>query len=175
MSLINISKKYKIVVSVFATVLIFIGYYLSVYKSFNYQSNNDSYGNVLMIISIGMFPMLWLNISRHPQWEKYATIIPMVVFSFIIILGLSAKRKEYLEIELYKYGTNSIGIVTGFEIETHRRGKQTDYATFKYELRSKQFIQRVENYEGQFKLHQNLNLKISKRNPEMFKILSTAK
>ena len=59
MSLITISKNNKILVSVIATILIFIGYYLAVYKSFNYQSNNDTIGNVMMLISISLFLNLW--------------------------------------------------------------------------------------------------------------------
>ena len=75
MSLIKISKRNKIVVSVIATILIFVGYYLAIYKSFSYQSNNDTIGNVMMIISMGLFPMLWLNIADNSKWKKYAYII----------------------------------------------------------------------------------------------------
>ena len=71
MSLITISKNNKILVSVIATILIFIGYYLAVYKSFSYQSNNDTIGNVMMLISISLFPMLWLNINENSKWKKY--------------------------------------------------------------------------------------------------------
>ena len=175
MSLITISKRNKIIVSIIAIFLIFVGYYLSIYKSFSYQSSNDTYGNVMMIISISLFPMLWLNIGKNSKWEKFATIAPMVIISFVLIIGMGIKRDEYLENELNKNGTNSIGVITGFEIETHRRGRQTDYATFKYEFEHKQLIQRIENYDNEYKLNQNLKLKISKNNPEMFKILENEK
>lgn len=174
MSLITISKRNKIIVSIVATILIFVGYYLSVYNSFSYQSNNDITGNVMMIISISLFPMLWLNIGKNSKWEKFATIAPMVIISIFLIIVMISKKNEYLEDELNKYGTNTIGKVTGFEIETHKSSK-TDYATFKYEFENKQFIQRIENYDNEYELNQNLNIKISKINPEMFKIIETKK
>jgi heme/copper-type cytochrome/quinol oxidase subunit 4 len=174
MSLIKISKRNKIIVSVIATFLIFIGYYLAIYKSFSYQSNNDTIGNVMMIISIGLFPMLWLNIAENSKWKKYAYVAPMVIISIVLIIMMIAKKKEYLEKELKEYGKDVVGRVTGFEVEHHRRSK-TDYATFKYEFENKQYIQRIENYDYEYKINQNLNLKISKRNPEMFKIIETRK
>ncbi|WP_264565065.1 hypothetical protein [Flavobacterium sp. N3904] len=81
----------------------------------------------------------------------------MVVISIIIIIGISIKRENYLEGELNKNGINRIGKVTGFEIEHYRRSK-TDYAIFKYEFENKQFIQRIENYDNEYKLNQNLCL-----------------
>ena len=174
MSLIKISKRNKIVVSVIATILIFVGYYLAIYKSFSYQSNNDTIGNAMMIISIGLFPMLWLNIAENSKWKKYAYVAPMVIISIILIILMMAKKKEYLEEELKKYGINANGKVIGFEVENHRSSK-TDYATFKYEYENKQYTQRIENYDDEYKINQNLNLKISKRNPEMFKIIETEK
>ena len=89
MSLITISKNNKILVSVIATILIFIGYYLAVYKSFSYQSNNDTIGNVMMLISISLFPMLWLNINENSKWKKY---IPANVSVNIIRICISEKK-----------------------------------------------------------------------------------
>ena len=174
MSLITISKRNKIIVSIIATILIFVGYYLSVYKSFSYQSKNDTIGNVMMIISIGLFPMLWLNIAENSKWKKYAYVAPMVIIGCILVFVMIAKKKEYLEEELNKYGQVAIGKVIGFQVEHTRRSK-FDYATFKYEYENKQFIQKTENFDNEYKIGQILNLKISKRNPEMFKIVETEK
>ncbi len=173
MSLITISKNNKILVSVIATILIFIGYYLAVYKSFSYQSNNDTIGNVMMLISISLFPMLWLNINENSKWKKYVYVLPMVIIGIIIIIVTIAKKKEYLEEEINKYGKNAVGKVIGFEVGKGRSKRH--YVTFKYEFENKQFIQRFENYYDEYELNQNLNLKISKRNPEMFKIIETEK
>lgn len=174
MSLIKISKRNKIIVSVIATILFFVGYYLSVYKSFSYQSSNDSTGNAMMIISIGIFPMLWLNIAENSKWKKYVYVVPMVIISCILVFVMIAKKKEYLEDELNKYGQVAVGKVIGFEVEHTRRSK-FEYATFKYEYENKQFIQKTENFDNEYKIDQILNLKISKRNPEMFKIIETEK
>ena len=174
MSLITISKRNKVIVSILATILIFVGYYLAIYKSFSYQSNNDTIGNVMMLISISLFPMLWLNIAENSKWKKYVYVVPMVIIGIILVIVMIAKKKEYLEGELSKYGNDIVGKVIGFEVENHRRSK-TDYATFKYEFENKQFIQRIENYDNEYELNQNLKLKISKRNPEMFKIIETEK
>lgn len=170
MSLIKISKRNKVVVSLIATILIFVGYYLSIYKSFGYQSNNETIGNVMMIISIIVFPMLWLNNTENSKWKKYVYVVPMVIISIVLIILMIGKKKEYLEEELNKYGQDAIGKVIGFEVEHHRRSK-TDYATFKYEFENKQFIQRIQNRDNEYKLNQKLDLKISKRDPEMFKVL----
>jgi uncharacterized membrane protein len=176
MSLITISKSNKIIVSIIATVLIFVGYYLSVYKSFSYQSKNDTIGNVMMIISIGLFPMLWLNIAENSKWKKYAYVMPMVIIGCVLVFVMITKKKEYLEEELNKYGQVVVGKVIGFEVEHTRRSK-FDYATFKYEYEyeNKQFIQKTENFDSEYRIDQILNLKISKRNPEMFKIIETEK
>ena len=173
MSLITISKRNKIIVSIIATVGIFFGYYITVFKSFNYQSNNDTIGNVLTIISVGLFPMLWLNIAENSKWKKYAYVLPMVIFGCILVFVTIAKKKEYLEDELNKYGQNAAGKVIGFEIGKGR--SKTHYATFKYEFENKQYIQRITDYDDEYKINQILNLKISKRNPEMFAIKETEK
>ncbi|MCL9771046.1 hypothetical protein NAT47_11530 [Flavobacterium sp. HXWNR69] len=174
MSLIKISKRNKIIVSLIATILIFVGYYLAIYKSFSYQSNNDTIGNIMMIISIGLFPMLWLNISENSKWKKYVYVIPMVIVGIIIVIVTITKKKEYLEKELDKYGQKAVGKIIGFEVEHTRRSK-FEYATFKYKYKNKQFIQKTENFDNEYKIDQILNLKISKRNPEMFKIIETEK
>jgi branched-subunit amino acid transport protein AzlD len=173
MSLIKISKRNKIVVSVIATILIFVGYYLAIYKSFSYQSNNDTIGNVLMLISIGVFPMLWLNSSENFKWKKYVYVLPMVIVGIIIIIVTITKKKEYLDEEINKYGKNTVGKVIGFEVGKGR--SKTRYATFKYVFKKKQYVQRIENYDDEYKLNQILNVKISERNPEMFKIVKTTK
>jgi hypothetical protein len=173
MSLITISKKNKILVSLIAIFLIFIGYYLAVYKSFGYQSNNDTIGNVMILISIGIIPMLWLNINKNSKWKKYIYILPMVIIGIIIIIVTLAKKKKYLEEEINKYGKNAIGKVIGFEVGKGRSKRH--YVTFKYEFENKQYIQRIENYDDEYEINQNLNLKISKRNPEMFKLIETEK
>lgn len=174
MALIKISKKNKIIVSVVATILIFTGYYLVVYKSFNYQSSNQTIGNVMMLISISLFPMLWLDVAENSKWKKYVYVAPMVVIGIILIVFNMIKKNEYLKEELDKYGIEIEGKVIGFEVE-HRRRSKTDYATFKYQFENKQYKQRIENYDNEYNLNQNLNLKISKRNPEMFKIIEIEK
>ena len=173
MSLITISKRNKIIVSIIATVGIFFGYYLTVFKSFNYQSNNDTIGNVLTIISVGLFPMLWLNIAENSKWKKYAYVAPMVIFGCILVFVTIAKKKEYLEHELNKYGKNAVGKVIGFEVGKGR--SKTHYATLKYAFENKQYIQRIADYDDAYKINQILNLKISQRNPEMFAIKETEK
>ena len=173
MSLIKISKRNKIAVSVIAIILIFVGYYLAIYKSFGYKSNNDTIGNVMMLISIGSFPMLWLNLLENSKGEKYQFVVPMVIVSMILIFVTMKKKEEYLEEEINNYGINANGNVIGFEIGKGR--SRTHYATFKYEFENKQYIQRIENYDDEYKINQNLNLKISKKNPEMFKIIENEK
>ena len=173
MSLIKILKRNKIVVSVIATILIFTGYYLAIYKSFSYQSNNDTIGNVMMLISISLFPMLWLNIYENSKWKKYIYIVPMVIIGIIITIVTIVKKKEYLEEEINKYGKNAVGKVIGFEVGKGRSKRH--YATFKYEFENKQYIQRIDNYDDEYVINQILNLKISKRNPEIFKIIETEK
>ena len=173
MSLITISKKNKIIVSIIALILIFVGYYLAIYKSFSYQSNNDTIGNVIMLISIGLFPMLWLNINENSKWKKYIYIVPMIIIGIVIIIVTIAKKKEYLEEEINKYGKNAVGKVIGFEVGKGRSKRH--YVTFEYEFENKQYIQRIENYDNEYVISQNLNLKISKRNPEMFKIIENKK
>lgn len=170
MSLIKTSKRNKIIVSILALLLIFFGYYLAIYKSFNYQSSNQTIGGVMILTCISLFPMLWLNISKNPRWKKYVYTIPIVIIGSGIVIGIMIKRKNHLKEELNKYGINTVGIVTGYEVEHHRRNK-TDYATFKYEFENKQFIQRIENYDDEYKLNQSLNIRISKRSPEMFEII----
>ena len=174
MTLINISKRKKIIVSIIAFFFIFLGYYLAVYKSFSYQSNNQTIGNVLMIISIIIFPMLWYDAGENPSVKSKIFLIPNVFIAIGIVIGVISLRDNYLKNEINNYGTKVIGKVSGFEIETHRRGK-TDYATFIYEFENKRFVQRIENYDNEYKLNQNLNIKISKRNPEMFEIIENEK
>ncbi len=117
--------------------------------------------------------MLWLNITEKSKWRKYVYVAPMVIIGVILVFVMIAKKKEYLEVEISKYGNDAIGKVIGFEVGKGRSKRH--YVTFKYEFENKQFIQRFENYYNDYKLNQNLSLKISKRNPEMFKIIETEK
>ena len=124
-----------------------------------------------MTISLAVLPMLWLNVSENSKWKKFIYIAPMVVIGIGIIIGVMLKKESYLEEELVKNGINTIGIITGFEKESHN----TNYATFKYRVNGKEYIQRIEYYDDTYKIGDNLNIKSSKINPEMFKIIKVEK
>jgi cell division protein FtsL len=171
MGLTNITKRNKIIIAAVLVVLAVIGYYLAVYQSFAYQSNNNTIGNGIISFSIIAIQMLWLNISDDSKWRKFLSFSAVVVSLIVIFVITFNQQEQYLEEELQNYGVNSIGTVIGFEVETHRRSPDTQYATFNYRFENKVLIQRVENYDNEYSLNQKLNLKISKRHPEMFKIM----
>ena len=123
----------------------------AVFKSINHLNTRKS-------LSISIFPMLWINIAQNSKFKKYVYITPMVIISIILIIAIGIKKNYYLEEELNRNGINITGKVIGFETEHHRRST-TDYARFNYEFENKEYIQRIENYDQEYKLSQNLNLK----------------
>jgi hypothetical protein len=124
-----------------------------------------------MNLSIGLFPMLWLNISLEDRSRRNLYVFPMVVISMLILLLIYFKQQEVLEEEIKSYGLTTYGKVIGFEVGFGR--SRTKYATFTYTFENKQYIHRIKNYNKQYHLNQSLTLLISKRNPEIFKIMGT--
>lgn len=170
MTIITISKNKKIIVSITAIFLFCLGYYLSVYDSFAYQSNNFTIGSLMMATSFFAFPVLWLDLGENPKSKNYTIIIPTIIFLFCIIFLLTNNKKKYLVEELNKYGIIATAKVTGSEFENHKSGRKY-FATFKYKTNGKEFVQRIENYKEEYKEGEILKILVSKRNPEMFEIV----
>jgi hypothetical protein len=160
----------KTIFTILAILLIFIGYYISVYKSFSYQSNNQAIGAVIIIICISLIPIIWSGIRIISNWKKYLYAILMTPIAFIVIFITIESKKNHLKNELLQNGINRKGEVIGFEIES-RKGRKTKYAKISYEFQNKKLIQRIENKNNEYKLNQKLILNISKLHPEMFEIV----
>jgi uncharacterized protein YneF (UPF0154 family) len=169
MTLIKIPKKNKIITSIVLLVFIVIGFYLSVYKSYMYESNNDSTGFVLCYVSLLVLPMLWF------EYEVISKIIKILFIAFSLLVAvflfwlIGSTKTKYENSELKKNGVFTKAKIFDLIIVKGRRSK-TEYAIFKYTFENKEFLQRVMNFDETYKIDQILNLKISSKNPEMFEI-----
>jgi len=169
MTFITISKRNKILVSVIGVISILVGYYLAVYKSFSYGSKNDIIGSVIIIFCFAIIEMMWLNMDRYSNKNTFQVTL-LTIVGVIVIIGMMFLRNNYLESELSRNGINTIGTVVGFEAD--RSGRTTrNYAQIKYEYSKNQILQRVEYFDNKYKLNQTLKIIVSKREPEMFKII----
>lgn len=167
MTLIDISSNKKIIITIVGILLTFTGYYLSVYKSFEYASKNQTYGGVMMIISIAIIQMMWLDVTKFTNKIQIAFL---VIIGIVIIFGTMALRQSYLTKELNKNGIRTIATVVGFEIDNSGR-KARSYAQLRYKCNGQQILQRVEYFDDIYKLNQKLNILASTENPQMFEII----
>lgn len=173
MSLNALSVKRKTIISLIALVLIPIGYYISVYMSFSYKSQNFVYGGVLLLLSLFTLNMLWSKVLENLNYKRPIYLIPIVMMSVVIIIGLTMIRSSVLNIELNNFGKETTAKVIGFEKDYSLKGRRRDYATIQYQINKKVVTQRTENYSNEYRQNQTLNLLVSNRNPEMFKIIKS--
>lgn len=164
MYLIRISKKNKIIFSIVLGILMAVGYYLAVYQSFRYQSENQTIGGVMLLSGICFLTMIWF------RWRKFWSMFAMIFVSILLIFLILQHKKYYIADELKKNGVQVKAKVIGFEEKKSRRST-TPFATFEYEFQNKKYRQRIENYDDEYKQNQILNLKISSEKPEIFEIL----
>ncbi|WOC52607.1 hypothetical protein BPO_1960 [Bergeyella porcorum] len=164
MYLINISKKSKYIFSIILVILIGVGYYISVYKSYKYQSNNDTIGGIFILLGLFFLYFFWF------RWREKKSFILLGVISIFTIIFLFIQRINYIDKELNKHGVIVKAVVIDFETDRYSR-KKREYATFKYQFQNKVYIQRVEYFEkDEYRLHQWFDVKISKNKPEIFDI-----
>lgn len=169
MTLITISKRNKIIVSFFAVILVAVGYYLAVYESYGYGSKNDIYGGVMIMISIGIIEMMWLNMDRYANKNTFQVAL-LTIIGVIVIFGTMMLRNNYVETELNKNGVFTTGTVVGFESEGSGRTAE-NFAQIKYSYNSNQVLQRVQYFDNKYELNQTLKIFVSKRNPDIFRII----
>jgi len=179
MNIASLSKAKRILLSVFALILLLPGYYLAVYQSFGYQSNNLEIGLTVIFISLLFISILWLNAkdytNQKPNPAKLIFIIVgagMGVISIVLIVDYA--KENYLRHELYKNGIKTTAVVVDFEYETIK-SSEIAYATIKYKLGSQEVIQRFKTFNSRYSIGQTLPVNISTSNPEMFEIIESEK
>ena len=173
MTLITISRKHKILVTAFAILLTGLGYYLAVYKSFGYRSKNYIIGDVMILISLGIIEMMWLDMDRYANKNTFQVTV-LTFIGIVTIMGTMMLKQNYLNSELNKNGFDTKATVVGFE--TDNSGRTTrNYAQIQYEYNSNQIIQREEYFDDKYKMNQNLKVRISKSDPYLYRIVQPDK
>jgi uncharacterized membrane protein len=167
---INISKNKRPIVTVVSTAIIFLGYYLAVYQSFGYQSNNGNFGRAIMILSMFSCAFLWVGVDYSKKWQVIRFVLVIVAILISVIILTLLQRDKYLESELMENGETISATIIGFETEEGRKNLKTNYVTISYEYRAMRYRQRFIKHHDNFEMGQNLEITISKRNPEMFKL-----
>ncbi|MCU0367927.1 MAG: hypothetical protein MUF39_03755 [Cyclobacteriaceae bacterium] len=176
MNLNALPRQYKIIVSALGVMTFITGFYLSAFNSFGYQSNNESIGITLMILSILLYPIFWpddlLSIKLKVHFSVKLLIIILIGFGIVLSLILTVLyvKETYLKIELNKYGVKTTAIVTGFEYE-YIRSDKIEYATIQYKTGGHTITQRIKNYSSTYYINQQLPIYFSEINPEMFQII----
>ena len=173
MTLITISKKNKVLVSIVALLLTGLGYYLAVYKSFGYKSDHDIIGSVMIIVSLGIIEMMWLDVSNYSNKQTVHVAI-LTFIGLITIIGTMMLKQNYVSSELSKNGIDATATVVGFEAD--KGGRTTrKYAQIQYKCNNNQILQRVEYFDDKYKLNQDLKVRVSKSNPNLFEIIQLDK
>jgi hypothetical protein len=176
MNLNGLSRKTKVIVSALGVIAFVIGFYVSVFNSFGYQSNNEAIGLTCMLLSLLVYPILWPDLLLKIQWKASVLMKTLVITGGGMVLVISFVfmiyylRENYLQSELNKHGIQTTAIVTGFEYESRRSGK-VEYATIQYASGNKTITQRVTNYSGTYHINQKLSIYYSRNNPEMFEVI----
>ena len=121
------------------------------------------------MISIAIIEMMWLNMDRYTNKNTFQVTL-LTIIGVIVIFGTMMLRNNYVEMELSRNGVFTTGTVVGFE--TDGSGRTTEnYAQIKYSYNSNQVLQRVQYFDDKYKLGQTLNIIVSKRNPDIFRII----
>ena len=165
MTLVTISKKNKVIATIVAIILAATGYYLAIYKSFAYQSSNETYGTTMVVIAIAAIQMMWLNIKGETATKQKIHIFILVPMAIIIIIAVMMLKATNLNAELDQNGENTVAKVIGFETEGRRN---REYVVIQYRYNNTVIVQRFENYDKKYLVNQQINIKFSKNNPEIF-------
>lgn len=166
MYLIDISKKKKQIFSIFSVIFIGVGYYLAVYQSFSYQSFNHNLGGIIILLGIFCLKIFWF------RWRKKWSHIILTIIAIATIIFIYFQRENFIDQEVNQNGVIVKAQIIGFESNKNNllSRRYRKYATFRYSFRDKIYIQRVECFdENECQLHQIFNIKISQKNPEIFK------
>ena len=99
-----------------------------------------------------------------------------VVLAFFLptIFGTFALQTIYQYNQLSKFGTTTFGKVIGFETEYKRSGT-THYATLEYNFDNETYNQKIKNNDNSYSINDSVNLLISSKDPELFKLLGIRK
>ena len=163
--------KYKEVsIGIVSIASIFLGYILYVYYSFSYKSWNDSIA--MLLISVPIFAISFFIFKyRYASWIKKGVIFILVFIIIVIaIVILINGKNNYRDHELKNNGFTTTAKIINFQTVKHKRS-DTYYATFTYFYRNKKYIQRVNNDDKIYQINQTVTIRISSKNPEMFKLI----
>jgi len=168
MSLIKTSPKNKILISIALLPIIAVGYYLSVYQAYIYKSSNGTTGAAMVVISLMIYPMLWLNMEKTRTQKNLLTGI-MVLISLTAIIMLMVLRESYEDRIINSNPVISEAHITALETERSWKGRRTDYAIFTYFFKKRKINQRI--YDSNYSIGQVLKIRFSSEYPEMVEVL----
>lgn len=169
MAAIKISTKNKIEIEFILAILSIVGYYLVIYKSFGYRSNNEVVGILMINFSVFILSLFYFNFTEATKNGERLYIGFMVVLVITLTIIIQVNKRRYVENQLNKFGTNVTARVINFEVE-HQRRRKRKYVVFEYYFENKKYTQRIEDYDKKFQLQQALKIRISRKNPEMFSL-----
>ena len=168
--MINISKKYKISIAIILISVIGLGYHLSVYNAYHYQSSNNTLGGLLIIISFIIYPLPWIDINKN-KLRKILFSITMTIIALVVIIQLTALRHKYEKTEIASNPAYAEARIVGFESSRlGRRSRKRNYATISYYFNNKEIIQRIEYHKPIYKRGQIIKVRFSSKYPEMFEV-----
>ena len=168
MEIYQYSKTEKIIIAIFSLTTMVVGFYLAVYQSHYYNSNNFMIGLTLVLISCYMLVLLRFKIEFDKNKLKIGlfTLLIFIVSHFT----LHFSQENYIDTEV-KNGIEATAIVT--EVKPEIRGKQTSIklVVLNYFHQGKKITQSIEDYEKIYKINDSIKIKYSKTKPEIFKVI----
>ncbi|MBK8805146.1 MAG: hypothetical protein IPO21_00280 [Bacteroidales bacterium] len=149
---------------------IIAGFYLFVFESYRYQSNNVGYGLVMLAIGFTAIQYMWFELLPYSKWNRAANVLPMFIVFIPLIFGMIRLQKNFLNKQIKEYGIITYGQVIDFET-SESKGHVSHYATIKYRFEDKDIIQRVKNDDNFYQKYDSLKIKCSSKKPEIFAII----
>jgi hypothetical protein len=160
------SKIKKFAILLGSTLTFILGYYVSVYHTFYYQTYNDLFGLLLVSSSIMTMTFICLNLSLVNKKKNIIVSIIAVVLTLIATGFIFVKTISFNKNQLDLYGVVTKACVVGFESGY----KSTKYATISYESNGNKILQRImivskDHYEK----GDSIQIRFSSEHPELFK------
>lgn len=87
MAAIKISTKNKIEIEFILAILSIVGYYLVIYKSFGYRSNNEVVGILMINFSVFILSLFYFNFTEATKNGKCLYIGFMVVLVIALMIN----------------------------------------------------------------------------------------
>lgn len=165
-----ISLKSKIKWTISFALLLLSGFYLFAYESYRYNSCNDFFGIILIVIGLIMIQSIWYKLPLENHFDRF--FYGLIAIALLASLSLVMKnlREKFIDQQINQFGVLTSGKVIGFESKKYR-GETNHFATISYYCGNTKIIHRTDNNKNIYNIGDTIRVIFSREKPEIFKII----